>query len=85
VAGGFKDSKGWGEANIMQNGTVDLQHGTGMDGDLHPFVEAVNAAPSTGEIRQCIVRNLCKDLQSSGAKYNQSNLNRLTVHWSRHW
>jgi hypothetical protein len=26
------------------------------------YVEAVNAAPSTGEIRQCIVRNLCKDL-----------------------
>ncbi len=42
-------------------------------------VEAVNAAPSTGEICQCVVRNLCKDLYSFGAKYKQSNLNRLTV------
>jgi hypothetical protein len=29
--GGFKDSKGWGEVKIMQDGTVDSQHGTGMD------------------------------------------------------
>jgi hypothetical protein len=31
--GGFKDSKGRGETNIMQDGTVDLQHGTGANGD----------------------------------------------------
>ncbi len=33
--GGFKISKGRGEASIMQDGTVDLQHGTRVDGDSH--------------------------------------------------
>jgi hypothetical protein len=31
--GGFKDSKGRGEAKIMQDGTVELQQGTVADGD----------------------------------------------------
>ncbi len=30
--GRFKDNTGWGEANIMQDGAVDLQHWTGLDG-----------------------------------------------------
>jgi hypothetical protein len=34
--GGFEDSKGRGEANIMQDGTVNLQHGTVVDGDSYP-------------------------------------------------
>jgi hypothetical protein len=33
---GIKDSKERNEANIMQDGSVDLQHGTGVDGNLHP-------------------------------------------------
>jgi hypothetical protein len=33
--GGLKDSKGMGEASIMQDETVDLQHGTRVDGDSH--------------------------------------------------
>jgi hypothetical protein len=36
---GFKDSKQRGEANIMQDGAVDIQHGTGVDGNfytMHP-------------------------------------------------
>jgi hypothetical protein len=37
--GGFKDGKGWGEANIMQDGRADLLHGTGVDGNLHPYVQ----------------------------------------------
>jgi hypothetical protein len=37
--GGFKDSKGWGEVKIMQDGTVDLQHGAGMDGNSQPCVQ----------------------------------------------
>ncbi len=38
-------SRGWvevqqgeGDASIMQDGTVDLQHGTRMDGNLHPCI-----------------------------------------------
>jgi hypothetical protein len=31
LQGGFKGSKGRGEANIRQDGAVDLRHGTGMD------------------------------------------------------
>jgi hypothetical protein len=33
--GGLKDSKGMGEASIMQDGTVDLQYRTRVDGDSH--------------------------------------------------
>jgi hypothetical protein len=33
--GGFKDNKGRGEPNMMQDGKVDLQKGTGGDGDPH--------------------------------------------------
>jgi hypothetical protein len=29
-----------GEANIMQEGALDLQHGTGVDGNWHPYVQS---------------------------------------------
>jgi hypothetical protein len=32
---GFKESKGRVGDNIMQDGTVDLQHGTGVEGNSH--------------------------------------------------
>jgi hypothetical protein len=34
--GEFKGSKGRAGANIMQNGTDVLLHGTGVDGNSHP-------------------------------------------------
>jgi hypothetical protein len=37
--GRFKDGKGWGEANIMQDGRVDFLHGTGVDRNLYPYVQ----------------------------------------------
>ncbi len=40
--GGFNDSKERGEANIMQDGAVDLQHGTGVDGTSHLFIQSNN-------------------------------------------
>jgi hypothetical protein len=37
---GFKDSKGGGgEADLIQDGTVDLQYGIGVDGDLHSCIQ----------------------------------------------
>jgi hypothetical protein len=36
--GGFKDGEGRVGANVMQDGTVDLQHGTRVDGDSHPCI-----------------------------------------------
>jgi hypothetical protein len=36
---GFKDSKGRGGANVTQDGTVDLQHGTGVDENLHQCIQ----------------------------------------------
>jgi hypothetical protein len=36
--GGFKDSKGRGGDNNMQDQTVDLQHGTGVERNLHPCI-----------------------------------------------
>ncbi len=33
--GRIKDSEGRGRAYIMQDGTSDLQHGTGVDGDSY--------------------------------------------------
>jgi hypothetical protein len=39
INGRVKDSKGRGEANTMQDGAVDLQHGTGVDGNLHPCIQ----------------------------------------------
>jgi hypothetical protein len=38
--GGFKDSKGKGGANSMQDGAVDLQHGTGVEGNTQPCINA---------------------------------------------
>jgi hypothetical protein len=36
--GGLKDGDGRGGANIMQDGIVDLQHGTGVDEDSNPCI-----------------------------------------------
>jgi hypothetical protein len=35
------DSKESGEANIMLERPVVLQHGTGVDGNLHPYIKVI--------------------------------------------
>ncbi len=37
---GSRIARGGGEANIMQDRAVDLQHETGVDGNLHPCVQS---------------------------------------------
>ncbi len=37
--GGSKDSKGSGGDDIKQDGIVDLQHGTGVDGNSQPCIK----------------------------------------------
>jgi hypothetical protein len=37
--GGFEDSEKRGGSSIMQDEAVDLQHGTGVDGNSHPFIK----------------------------------------------
>ncbi len=37
--GRCKDCQGRDGANIMKDGTVDLQHGTEVEGDLHPCIK----------------------------------------------
>jgi hypothetical protein len=53
--GWFKYSKGRGEANIVQDGAVDLQHRTGMDGNSHPCVQGHHP-----QVRVCALKKTNK-------------------------
>jgi hypothetical protein len=45
--GVFKDSKGRDGANTIQDGAVDLQHGTGLERNLHLCIKKATI-PSKG-------------------------------------
>jgi hypothetical protein len=50
----FKDSKERGGANIIQDGKIDLQHGTGVDGKSHPCLKGHHL--KQGSVVCCIYR-----------------------------